>query len=298
MIYRQHANRNIVSSFSSKKGRNPFGLFGMIAVVIICIVFFFILKKPLGHLLFGIRQLVVPSSVGMIVLDPNAVQSKVGALEIENNELKNLLIRAGVRIPGFDNTAPDFLPDGDITSTTSDSAVAGSTTTDDVLAPNQKPDHIRLRGNELIASVLVRPPQSPYDALVISAGTNDGIAIGDQVYAFSGFPIGEVISAESKRSTVRLFSSPGSKIEVLIGTSTAAVMAEGRGGGNFFLKLPKVTEISPGDIVVRNFLPPEVFSTIASVDSAEGEAYIHAYFKLPININSLVYVLVKKNSSQ
>lgn len=153
-----------------------------------------------------------------------------------------------------------------------------------------------LKGGEILASVLVRPPLTPYDALIINAGMKESVEVGDQVYAFSGFPIGEVVETKQNRSTVRLLSAPGIKTEVLIGTSTIAVTAEGKGGGNFFLKLPKVTEIKKGDVVARNYLPPEVFSSIETVDSNDGEAYVYAYFKLPVHLNSLVYVLIKKNS--
>jgi cell shape-determining protein MreC len=151
---------------------------------------------------------------------------------------------------------------------------------------------------EVVASVVMRPPQLPFDSLVIKAGANDGLQTGDQVYAFSSFPIGEIASVARTTSVVQLFSAPGNKIEVLIGTTTTAVMAEGKGGGNFFLKLPKVTEIKEGDIVMRTYLPPEAFSTIESVDSTAGEAYTYAYFKLPVNIHNIVYVIVKKNSAR
>lgn len=158
------------------------------------------------------------------------------------------------------------------------------------------PISLSLKGDEVIASVLVRPPQTPFDALIVNVGSEEGVSVGDQVYAFTGFPIGTVIEVKEHRSTIMLLSAPGTKTEVLIGTSTQAVTAEGKGGGNFFLKLPKITEINVGDVVARTYLPPEVLSTIETVDSKEGEAYIYAYFKLPVSLNSLVYVLIKKNT--
>lgn len=159
-------------------------------------------------------------------------------------------------------------------------------------------DAANAAADEVVASVLMRPPQIPFDSLVIRAGTEDGIMAGDQVYAFSSFPIGEIASVSRRTSIVRLFSTSGNKIEVQIGSTTTAVVAEGKGGGNFFLKLPKVTEIEKGDIVMRAYLPPEAFSTIESVDSTDGEAYTYAYFKLPVNIHAIVYVIVKKNSDR
>ncbi len=259
---------------------------------------FFLARNFIGNILFGIRGLILPNATSEIALQSNAYESNISALETENNELKKLLLNAGVKIPSSGEMI-------DTQTTDTGSATTTATSTDEntisivngvvhTSATTSRP--IKLQEGDVVATVLIRPPQSPYDILTIDSGTDEGVLVGDQVYAWSGFPLGEVIDTEKSRSIVKLFSAPGNKIEVFIGTSTTAVQAEGRGGGNFFLKLPKVSNIKNGDLVARRFLPPEVFSSIESVDSNAGEAYTYAYFKLPINLNNLVYVLVKKNN--
>lgn len=276
-----------------------------------------------------------PSDSTEVTLNPGAFESEVLALQVENEELKKLLTRSGVKVPNY-NLQGEVMMLDDMSQNTlkvnqsidkQEPGTSLSSTTYKIASPSENTDSfgalqytddagetqgntgdeeykkldarkIKLEAGQVIAAVLIRPPQSPYDSLIINAGRNDGIDMGDQVYAFTGFPIGEVVGADDTRSTIKLFSAPGSKIEVLIGTSTTAAVAEGKGGGNFYLKLPKVSDIKAGDTVVRSYLSPEVFSAIESVDASDGEAYTYAYFKLPINLNSLVYVLVKKNPSR
>lgn len=226
----------------------------MLLVVLVLIGLFFLLRKPLASGFYGLK--------GLFVADAPA-----GMIELAPNVLDAQLAALEKENAELRQLVGKRMD--------SDSAAAAA-------------------AREVVTSVLMRPPQMPYDAVIIKSGTNEGIGVGDKAYAFSGFPIGEVVEANADTSVVRLFSSPGTKTEVLIGTSTTAVLAEGKGGGNFFLKLPKVTEIKQGDIVTRTYLPPETFSVIESVDSTQGEAYTYAYFKLPVNIHNLVYVIIKK----
>ncbi len=317
MSYLHHASKHISSSHSLSGSKKPVGFLLIIVTLIILVVLYFVLGSFIGNILFGIKSLFVPNTNGQISLLPSAYDSKIQALEVENDALLQLIKKAGVRIPSGIATDPMALEKvnqdtgeespaqatalsvASTTATSTKSSLATST-----LSPQMTTGAGRiaavdntLRKDEVLASVLVRPPQSPYDALVVNVGSADGVTLGDQVYAFRGFPIGEVVDVKEHRTTVKLLSAPGSKIDVLIGTTTMAFTAEGKGGGNFFLKLPKVTEIHKGDLVARNFLKPEVFSAIESVDSEDGEAYIYAYFKLPINLNSLIYVLIKKSTN-
>ncbi len=262
------------------------------------IFLFFIARTFIGNILFGIRGLILPNANSEIILAQNALESNADALETENTELKKLLMNAGVTISSHDTIIDDTEVTISTTTSIDDEVVSSLATSTDQNTNSTSSRAIKLREGDVISTVLIRPPQSPYDILTIDAGIKEGILVGDQVYAWSGFPLGEVIETRAARSVVKLFSAPGNKIEVYIGTSTTAVQAEGRGGGNFFLKLPKVSNIKNGDLVARRFLPPEVFSSIESVDSNAGEAFTYAYFKLPINLNNLVYVLVKKNSAR
>ncbi len=146
-----------------------------------------------------------------------------------------------------------------------------------------------------LAAVLVRPPQSPYDSIIIDAGNNMGLLVGDIIYAEMHYAIGKVVEVSENRSVVMLFSSSGQKASVLIGSSTTAVSAEGQGGGNFYIKLPRNIEIQKGDPVIWPDIQTILLGSVEVVDSGNGDAYAHIYFKSPININTLRYVQFKAN---
>lgn len=147
-----------------------------------------------------------------------------------------------------------------------------------------------------LAAVLVRPPQTPYDSIVIDAGNNMGLIVGDIVYADMNYAIGKVSSVSEKTSVVTLFSSSGQKASVLIGTSTTAVMAEGRGGSNFYIKVPRNVEILIGDPIVWPDIQTILLGAVEVVDKGDGDAYSHIYFKSPVNINTLRYVQFKTHT--
>lgn len=306
MNYLHHANKHISSSHHLHAPKRKIGFWRILALLIAILVVYFIFKAPLSHVLFSIRSLVTPPVPTEITLETGALDSKLQAYEVENRELKRLMENAGIRIPRTliaedpvesameDETQLGVLDVSTASSGTMDAlANTANTVSVDVSTSSKK---MKIHIGDTLATVLVRPPQSPFDAIVLSVGIKQGIEIGDIVYAFNGFPIGTIVAVENERSTAELFSAPGKKTEVFIGTSTISAIAEGKGGGNFALKLPKVTDIHVGDMVARRLVDIEVFSTIESVDAGEGEAYTHAYFKLPINLNSLTYVLVKKDS--
>lgn len=244
-----------------------------------------------------------PSIPTEITLATGALDSKLQAYEVENRELKRLMENAGIRIPRalisedpVESAMVDSNQLGVLDILAASSSEGLEKAIGETVSMSTSSKKMKIHIGDTLATVLVRPPQSPFDALVLSVGIKQGIEIGDIVYAFNGFPIGTIVAVENDRSTAELFSAPGKKTEVFIGTSTISAIAEGKGGGNFALKLPKVTDINVGDMVARRLIDIEVFSTIASVDAGAGEAYTHAYFQLPINLNSLTYVLVKKDS--
>jgi cell shape-determining protein MreC len=80
-----------------------------------------------------------------------------------------------------------------------------------------------------------------------------------------------------------------------VGSSTIPVVAEGRGSGNFYIKVPKNIPIVEGDQIITPGLRPIVLGTAEHVDTSEGEAFSHIYFKLPVKLNALHYVQIKKN---
>ncbi len=148
--------------------------------------------------------------------------------------------------------------------------------------------------NRVSARVLVGAGRSPYDILVIDAGTDEGVSVGDQVaYAGSGV-IGEISEVYSSSSKVKLYSSPGEEVRVLIGNVPA--IASGRGLGNFTAKIPQGSLVVEGEQVLlegSNF----IIGKIGAIEEKPAEPYIRVYFRSPFNISGIRSVEVIKNKS-
>ncbi len=145
-----------------------------------------------------------------------------------------------------------------------------------------------------LAVILSRPPKIPFDSFLIDIGEDNGLTVGDYVYAEFNFLIGQVEVVSKSTSIVKLFSSPDKKIDVIVASSTTPVVAEGRGNGNFYIKLAKNVDVFEGDAVVIPSFRNSLLGVIEKIDGGEGDAYSQVYFKLPVNLNSLRYVQVKK----
>ena len=148
-----------------------------------------------------------------------------------------------------------------------------------------------------LSVVLSRPPRTPFDELIIDIGADHGVSVGDLIYAEMDYIIGHVEVVHDTTSTVKLFSAPGEKIDAVIGTTSTSVVVEGRGGGNFYIKLPKSVSVFEGDVITIPGINPIVLGTVESIDSGDGEAFSHIYFRLPVKLNSIHYVQVKKNNN-
>src|SRR3989344_3772061 len=82
------------------------------------------------------------------------------------------------------------------------------------------------RGNtasEILAGIVARPPESPYDTFILARGSRAGITPGMEVFGAGGTPIGVVSSVLADFSRVTLFSSPGVSIHGWVGRASMPV---------------------------------------------------------------------------
>lgn len=144
----------------------------------------------------------------------------------------------------------------------------------------------------LLARVLATPGQSPFDTLVIDAGTAEGVSSGMRIFTDGDFVIGEVTSVFHHSAVVTLYSSSGTELAVeLVASSTPATLY-GQGGGNFLITLPRGVPVSVGDLVDIPALAPEYAAVIDAVNRPEGESLQYIYLKLPVNVYQLKWVYV------
>lgn len=137
------------------------------------------------------------------------------------------------------------------------------------------------------AAVLLRPPQTMYDTLIIDAGSDDGITKGMLVQSSEGVVLGTVITVFDTTATIELFSSYGRETVVHIGTEQIEMIAKGRGGGNFEAEAPRTIPIAKGDIVVLPGYSPKAFAVVEEILMRPSDAFQRILFKNPNNLFEL-----------
>ncbi len=149
--------------------------------------------------------------------------------------------------------------------------------------------------NRVVADVLAGPGWSPYDTLIIDAGAENGIMVGDRVvYAGAGV-IGEIAELYDTASKVKLYSSHGEEYEVFVGQQSIPSVAKGRGMGNFEVKVPHGSLVIVGDEV----LMPNgnlILGIVGSVEEDRILPFIRVLFRTTFNIAEVrsVEVIVNK----
>jgi hypothetical protein len=184
--------------------------------------------------------------------------------------------------------------------------------------------------SSVLAVILKRPPFSAYDSFIVDRGSDEGIQVGDQVYAVVDvpvynpiiststlmststpasttarvapvgnpqieIPIGQVAEVYGGTSVVSLFSSPGATYPVEIGSSHISATATADGAGMFEAMLPTDTQAVIGDPVFIPNIQSSVFGSVAEVISDPARPYALVLFKSPINPFALHFVEIEKN---
>ena len=101
----------------------------------------------------------------------------------------------------------------------------------------------------IVASVVARPPESPYDTLVLAAGAKSGVARGMEAFAAGGVPVGIVSEVLDDFSRVTLFSSPGVVTDGWVGQANVPLTLRGAGGGAFSANVAREAGIAAGAVV-------------------------------------------------
>lgn len=144
----------------------------------------------------------------------------------------------------------------------------------------------------ILAVVLARPALSPYDTFIVDVGRDSGISIGDRVVVDGTFVMGEVSKVFQKTAQVKLFSSPGEKINVVLGSSNLLVAAEGRGGGNFEFTLPRGITVREGDILTIPDINMQVLGVVEKISITSASSFQVVYFKNPVNLAQVKWVQI------
>lgn len=116
----------------------------------------------------------------------------------------------------------------------------------------QVADLSMLRGTEagplgVVAGVLSRPPESPYDTLIVSQGAKSGITLGMEAFGAGGAPLGIATAVSNSFTRITLFSAPGQETFGWVGKNRTPLTLLGRGAGAFSATVSKAAGVIVGD---------------------------------------------------
>ena len=145
-----------------------------------------------------------------------------------------------------------------------------------------------------LAAILEKPNQSPYDTLLVDAGTAEGIKIGNTVFALGDVPIGRISDIYQDSAKVVLFSNPGETTQASTEGSNTSMQLVGRGGGNFEIIMPKDFVLQEGAQVVLPGIHPYVLAIVQKIISDPRNPFTKALLISPVNIQQLKFVEVEQ----
>lgn len=146
---------------------------------------------------------------------------------------------------------------------------------------------------DIIASVVARPPESPYDALVLAVGTEDGVALGMIAFAAPTVPIGTVSSVTEHFSRVTLFSAPGVSTAAWVGDENFPVTLLGQGSGAMRATLPRSAPVSVGDIVYAPGPSALPLGRVARIDEEASSPSLTLHLSSLANLFSTPWVALR-----
>ena len=145
----------------------------------------------------------------------------------------------------------------------------------------------------ILAGVVARPPEAPYDTLVLAQGSRAGIALGQGVFGAGNVPIGVISSVLDDFSRVTLFSSPGVSIAGWIGSANIPLTVTGAGAGSMSASLARSANISVGDSVFGpgpGMLP---IGTVTRIDESPSSPSVTLRITPALNLFSVSWVVVR-----
>jgi len=140
--------------------------------------------------------------------------------------------------------------------------------------------------------VLTYPPQTPYDIIIIDAGSNDSLVLGSEVSMPEGPLLGVVSEVFPRRAKVKLFSTNGEETGAVLERNNMPVTLEGTGGGNFRISLPRDIAIERGDRILSRSMSSSLLAVVEEVSVEPTDSFKEILAKSPTNIFSLRFVFI------
>lgn len=138
----------------------------------------------------------------------------------------------------------------------------------------------------IVAGVISRPNETPYDLLLIDRGFADGINERSVVYS-RDIAIGLIAKTFSRSSLVELFTTPGMRSTVYVFGPDTFAQAVGIGGGILRIGVPQGLPLNNNDPVVMPSISPGIIGLVRYVESDESNPEQFGFVANDVSIASL-----------
>lgn len=149
--------------------------------------------------------------------------------------------------------------------------------------------------NAAFAAVILRPPEVPYDTLLIDIGEDADIEVGDRVAGHGALLIGKITEVNAHSARVTLFSSPNEKYNGFL-RGNVPVEVVGLGGGSLMMQVPYDAKAKVGDLVTLPSIESNISSVVEHIEPGQGDSAVTAYLRLPVNQLELRFVDVWRSA--
>jgi cell shape-determining protein MreC len=148
-------------------------------------------------------------------------------------------------------------------------------------------------GEYTIASVLMMPPQTPFDTLIIDRGAKSGVFEGAKVLMSNKAALGFVREVGEDFARVVMYSSSGIRTNAVLERDGTVVELEGRGGGNFFLEAPLGFDIIEDDTFLISGSERLIVAIASSIKREENSSFISVLLRAPLKLTGNSTLLVE-----
>ncbi len=147
-------------------------------------------------------------------------------------------------------------------------------------------------------TIIARPPQIPFDTLLLDKGILDNVKVDDLVLVGERILIGKVVKVNDNTSTVALSSFAENSIAGIVERNSEMIEVKGMGGGGMQVKLPIDFDISISDRIITSNLPSFVFAVVSSIEEDKTTGFKDVYLSLPEGIGKIKVVFIKSYLAQ
>lgn len=146
----------------------------------------------------------------------------------------------------------------------------------------------------ILGSIISRPPQSPYDIIVVDAGSDNGVRQGMKAIAYGSILLGHAAEVFPNASKIKLVSYPGEETNLFIENGKISAIGLGLGGGNIEVKIPSSVKINSGDKINTEGTSQYLLGTADKIEADALNPFQKIIFRMPVNLNELQKIGLEK----